>query len=180
MLLASLGKGSALLTSTAPLHSLASTGSVTPGGKICSISGIQSAAHSAPTNLPTCGGWSPGRYKKHLEHWPPPSTRTGTGPYTVGSPNRGTVTFNHTSPFNAVFGSGRSETLIHILQNDASSDEFHWIPALLNAMFGSIGGMYTFPYSSTEILGFYEAGGDQRAAALALIKGYLEFHGGAG
>ena len=160
LLLRGIGKGSALLVAAVPIKTLASTPSVTVNGQICTVSGTQSAAHSKAKNLPTCGGLSPGYYKT-IAHWPNFPNTT----YTVGM-----KTFTENSIFSAVFGGGKSVPLLTILNNNANSDEFHWIPALLNAIKAPPG--YVFPYSASEVLALYA--GSQSAAALAFFKGYME------
>jgi|CXWL01.1.fsa_nt_gi hypothetical protein len=164
LLLKGIGKGSAVVAAAVPIKSLAFTSAVTANGKICSISGVQSAAHSAPTNLPTCGGLSPGWYKT-ISHWPNYNAITGIATNTVGS-----LVFTQNSLFNVVFGGGLNSTLMDILLNQASTDEFHWIAALLNGIRAPSG--YVFPYSAAEVLALYA--GPQRAEALAFFKGYME------
>lgn len=164
LLLRGIGKGSAVVAAATPIKSLAFTSSVTANGKICSISGVQSAAHSAPTNLPTCGGKSPGWYKT-ISHWPGYNSTTGIATNTVGA-----ITFTQHAVFSAVFGGGSGSTLWNIMSTQESSDEFHWIPALLNAIQAPAG--YVFPYSPQEVLDLFA--GPQKAAALAFFKGYME------
>jgi hypothetical protein len=155
-----LGKGSAVLAAAVPIKTLASTASVTANGKICSISGVQSAVHSAATNLPTCGGLSPGYYMT-LSHWPNYPNTT----YTVG-----TKTFSQTSKFIDVFGGGLNQSLWSILQAPNNEVEFHWIAALLNAIKPPLG--YVFPYTAQEVLNLYAS--SQQAAALSFFIGYME------
>ena len=161
LLLRGIGKGSALLAATVPIKTLASTPSVTRDGQICTASGTQSAAHSQATNLPTCGGLSPGYYMK-IEHWHNyPSTT-----YTVGI-----RTFNQDTKFKDVFGGGMSVAMLKIMNTQpVNNDEFHWIAALLNAIKAPSG--YVFPYSATEVLALYS--GTQSAAALTFFKGFME------
>jgi hypothetical protein len=156
-----LGKGSAVLVAAVPIKTLASTPSVTANGKICTISGVQSAVHSASTNLPTCGGLSPGYYKM-LEHWPYYSNTK----YIVGA-----KTFTQKSTFRYVFGGGLVQGLLSIMQTQPNNnDEFHWIAALLNAIKAPAG--YVFPYTAQEVLSLYASG--QKAAALDFFKNYME------
>ena len=159
LLLRGIGKGSALLAATVPIKTLASTPSVTANGQICTASGTQSAAHSQATSLPTCGGLSPGYYKK-ISHWPNYSNTV----YTVGI-----KTFNQNTPFNAVFGGGQSVPMLTILNTDPSSPEFHCIAALLNAIKAPPG--YVFPYSAPEVLTLYT---NNQLPALTFFKGYME------
>lgn len=161
LLLRGIGKGSALLAAAVPIKTLASTPSVTVNGQICTASGTQSAAHSQATNLPTCGGLSPGYYMM-IEHWPNYPNTT----YTVAG-----KTFNQNTKFNAVFGGGKAVGMLTIMNtNPVNNDEFHWIAALLNAIKAPTG--YVFPYSAPEVLALYA--GSQSAAALAFFTGFME------
>jgi hypothetical protein len=155
-----LGKGSAVLAAAVPIKTLASTPSVTANGKICTISGVQSAVHSGSTHLPYCGGMSPGYYTM-LSHWPNYPNTT----YTVG-----TKTFNNKSTFKYVFGGGLSQGLWSIMQAPNNEVEFHWIAALLNAIKPPLG--YVFPYTAQEVLNLYASG--QQAPALDFFKNYME------
>jgi hypothetical protein len=164
LLLKGLGKGTTIVAAVAPIQSLAFTSAVTANGKICSCSGVQSAAHSRSTGLPTCGGRSPDFYNT-VEHWPNYNPTTKHAPNTVG-----TITFDETTKFKSIFGGGQSKTMIAIMQTDPLSAEFHWISALLSAVKPPSG--YVFPYSPIEVLALYA--GPQSAAALDFFKGYME------
>ena len=155
-----LGKGSAVLAAAVPIKTLAATPSVTDTGQICTISGVQSAVHSAATNLPTCRGQRPSNYLT-IGNWPNYPNTT----YTVG-----VKTFDQNSGFNTVFVGGMSQPLMTILKNFTGSNEYHWIAALLNAIKPPVG--YVFPYSPQEILDLYA--GAQQADALAFLKNYME------
>jgi hypothetical protein len=63
-----------------------------------------------------------------------------------------------------------SQPLMTILKNFTTSNEYHWIAALLNAIKPPVG--YVFPYSPQEILDLYA--GAQQADALAFLKNYME------
>src|SRR5437762_14094568 len=91
VLLKGIGKGSAILAAAAPIKTLASTPSVTANGQICTISGVQSGAHSRATNLPTCAGKNTTFYS-NLANWP------SNLPYTVGA-----KTVDKDKKFNEVF-----------------------------------------------------------------------------
>ncbi len=161
LLLRGIGKGSALLAATVPIKTLASTASVTANGQICSASGTQSAAHSQATNLPTCGGKSPGYFMK-ASHWPNSPATT----YTVGI-----KTFNQNTSFRTVFGGGLDVSMLAIMNTiPHNEDEFHWIPALLNGFKPPSG--YVFPYSASEVLALYA--GPKRADALTFFKSFME------
>lgn len=166
LLLGGLLKGSAVIASATPIKSFASTSSITANGKICSISGVQSAAHSQKSNLPTCGGLSPGYYKT-LSHWP---NYNGAASPPVATNTVNGITFTQNTPFNAIFGSGPSASLIFILLNNQNSPEFHFIPALLNSIKPPFG--YVFPYSGTEVINYYSS--PQKTDALNFFKNYME------
>ena len=159
MLLKGIGKGSALLAAAAPIKTLASTASVTANGQICSVSGVQSAVHSQSTSLPTCGGKGPAFYAT-ISNWP-----SGDTTYTVGS-----KTFNKTTKFNALFGTGSTSNLMNILKQSPVPAEGHWITALLNAI--KPPSTYVFPYSAQEVLDLYAS--PQKDAAQAFFQGYME------
>jgi hypothetical protein len=190
MLLQSVGKGSAVLAAVTPITTLASTNSLTANGLICTVSGVGSAAHSKSTTLPTCGGLSPGYYKTP-SHWPGYNATKNKASNTVTKPNGTTCTFRqnfNTAPnglnpggaddtsFATVFGGGSTAGMFYILKNQAPTDEFHWIAALLNAvMYATTGSWpkspYVFPYTPTEVLSLYST---DYAAGLAFFKGYME------
>ena len=114
----------------------------------------------APTNLPTCRGQRPSNYGA-LSSWPNYPNTT----YTVG-----TKTFTQNSGFNTVFNGGLSQPLMTIMKNFTTSNEYHWIAALLNAIKPPAG--YVFPYSPQEVLDLYAS--SQQADALAFFKNYME------
>lgn len=166
LILSGILKGSAIVAGAAPIKSFASTSSITANGKICSISGTQSAAHSQRTNLPTCGGLSPGYYKT-LSHWP---NYNGSATPKVATNTVNGKTFTQNSKFRDVFGSGPLLTLIDIMLNHENTAEFHYIPALLNSIKPPSG--YVFPYNPTEVINFYNS--SQKDSALSFFKGYME------
>lgn len=163
LLLKGIGRGGALLAGAAvPIRTLAAIPSVTASGRICSISGVQSAVHSGPTSLPTCAGRMPVSYAE-VENWP-----YGDTTYTVGL-----VSFDKTSKFQEVFGTSPNGNALlkNILKLMPSSDEAHWIAALFNAIRPPPG--YEFPYSPSEVLDLYHDPA-RSDAALAFFKGYME------
>ena len=161
ILLKGIGRGSAILAAAVPINTLASVPSVTANGQLCSVSGTHSAVHSQATQLPTCGGLSPGYYMK-IEHWPNSPATT----YTVG-----VKIFNQNTKFSTVFGAGMKVPMLTIMQTPPNNnDEFHWIAALLNAIKAPAG--YVFPYSASEVLALYA--GTQQMAALTFFKGFME------
>ena len=165
MLLKGIGRGSAILAAAVPIKTLASIPSVTANGQICTISGTQSAAHSQATQLPTCGGQSPGYYMS-IAHWPNYSNTNTNPKYAVGN-----KTFNSSTTFYAVFGGGMNTGMLTIMQTAPHNNaEFHWIAALLNAIKAPPG--YVFPYSAQEVLNLYNSA--QQTAALQFFEGYME------
>jgi len=175
MLLASLGKGSAVVAAVAaPIQSLAAIGTLanTADGKRCTISGNMSAAHSTGNNLPTCAGWSPGYYKT-LSHWP--KYDAGNTPKAVNAINGGSGSFNETTPFSTLFGGGSSDSLLTCLvDTNTHQEEFHWTAALLNGTVGSPAQNY--PYTAQQIIDLYKAGGDTRIKAYAFLIDFMETH----
>ncbi len=165
LLLSGVLKGSALAATAVPIRSFASTPALTKDGKICTISGAQSAAHSQKATLPPCKGWSPGYYKK-VEHWPHYDAASNL----LGGNTVGAITFNINSPFNTVFGSGPATSLITIMLTIENSLEFHYIAALLNAIKPPSG--YVFPYSASEVIGIYNS--PQKASGKDFFYTYLE------
>lgn len=172
MLLASLGKGSAVIAAvSAPMHSLAAV-SVTANGQRCTISGTMSGVHSRETVTDTCAGMSPGYYKK-IEHWPNYSSSSNAK--ATNSVTGGHGTFNKDTHFSSLFGAGSGDGLLSCLQDTSShQEEFHWTAALLNGTSGSIA--VNFPYTAQEVIDLYKAGGNIRSDAYAFFKGYMETH----
>jgi hypothetical protein len=170
MLLKSVGKGATVMTAASvPMHSLASIRTITNIGKNgapkvgCGISGMMSGVHSQePSTTATCSGYSPGRYKK-IENWPQ-SCNTDYG------------SFNKDTKFLSLFGGGLDKGLLAIMNENSSSDEFHWITALLNGC-GGVPTTFNFPYTGTDVIKFYKGQGVYTAAkALEFFKTYMEIH----
>lgn len=181
-LLKGLGRGSAIVAAVTPIKTLALTQSATQNGKMCTLSGVGSAVHSSSTALPTCGGLSPGWYKTP-SHWPFYDSTNNKSSFPVGS-KRINEKFGDgilggdaqkDTAFNAIFSGGSSNGMFYIMLNEESTDEFHWIAALLNAVYYASGGWpkapYVYPYSAAEILKLYT---DNNATGLAFIKSYME------
>jgi hypothetical protein len=170
LILSGVLKGSALVAGAVPIKSFASISSITANGKICTISGTQSAAHSQKANLPTCGGLSPGYYTM-LSHWP---NYNGSAKPPVATNTANGKTFTQNTPFSTVFGSGPSAKLSDIMgiytNIPKNNDEFHYIAALLNAIKAPSG--YVFPYTPTEVINFYNS--SQKASALTFFTNYME------
>lgn len=167
LLLRGMLKGSAVAASVVPIKTLAQTTSVTRNNQICTLSGVQSAAHSAVSrSIPTCAGYPPTHFQT-LSNWPGylGSTLTSNDPPKATN----TVlsnTFDNTAKFKKVFGGGSAEfSLLKILTNDPTSEEAHYIAALLNAIRPL--STYVFPYTPAEVVGFYST---NRSKAFELWK----------
>ena len=162
MLLASLGRGSAVVAAAAlPLKALAATPTVTSINGIglgapvrCTISGAMSGVHSKETITATCAGRKPSSY----------------GPPTVSIPAPWPGSVNKSAPFNAVFTSSETSTLINIIQTNSGSDNAYWIAAYLNAQTtGSPAS--NFPYTPPEVVALFN--GPRKLDALAFFKTYM-------
>ena len=162
MLLTSLGKGSAVVAAAAlPLKALAATPTVTSINGIglgapvrCTISGAMSGVHSKETITATCAGRKPSSY----------------GPPTVSIPAPWPGSVNKSAPFNAVFTSSETSTLINIIQTNSGSDNAYWIAAYLNAQTtGSPAS--NFPYTPPEVVALFN--GPRKLDALAFFKTYM-------
>lgn len=168
MLLKGLGKGSVVLATTVPLQTLAGQSLLTFDGKHqCSVSGMHSGVHSAtPTNTPTCGGYSPGWWgqSKTVDGKIVPS-RSWPTDYRI----KCYTIFTRCTLLNS---NGSKPSLFQIMSDSrfASSDEFHWVAAYLNALSHS----FNFPYTAQEVIDFYNSA--SYADALAFFKTYMETH----
>lgn len=168
-LLKGLGKGTAVLAAAVPIRTLATT-TVTADKHLCSVSGSMSGVRSITTGMATCGGRKFSTYKP-VPSWP----LDGMSQEVV---NNGTANFlRSTTNFGAVFGNSLTtaaytmNTMFAAGVTDATAiDEAHWIVALLNAKNYPA----TFPYTATEILAQYGAGGATRINALAFYKTHME------
>ena len=155
MLLASLGRGSAVVAAAAlPLKALAATPTVTsingPAGAPvrCTISGAQSGVHSKETITLACTGLKPSSYNVTTA-WP-------------GGVNKNV-------PFKMVFATSTVTTkLIDIIQTAPTSDNAYWIAAYLNAQTGSPAS--NFPYTPTEVQGLFVT---NPGPALLFFKTYM-------
>ena len=155
MLLASLGRGSAVVAAAAlPLKALAATPTVTSINGIglgapvrCTISGAQSGVHSKETITATCAGLKPISYDVTTA-WPGGVIKT--------------------AQFSTVFGGSVSGTLISIIKAPVS-DNAYWIAAFLNAQTGSLA--RNFPYTPPEVVALFN--GPRKLAALAFFKTYM-------
>ncbi len=183
-LIKSLGKGAAVIAAVAPIQTLAQgTVLLTTDWRRCSVSGMQSGAHSRkPDSYLTCGGYSPGWWQQKNDNGTPknwPSGAIWNNSYKTVFPKASLpplviCTGNGNSQVCAL---GKEPSLWEVMSyngqgNYKSTDMFHWIGAWLNGF----GRAYNFPYTNDQIAALYD---DEttRADALALIKGYLEVHG---
>jgi len=172
-LLKGLGKGAAVIGVGVPLQTLASQSVFTNPGKggapviRCGISGMTSGVHSRDTVTSVCSGYSPGRYKNR-ENWP-----RNTNPDALCSAlfRRCRLTMPATSGYGQ-----RPATLLEVMNNYSSSDEFHWITAWLNAM-GGAPRSWNFPYTGQQVVNLYNGTGPYPAGrALDFFKTYMEKH----
>lgn len=167
-LLRGLGSGSVVISAAMPIKSMAYTAALTgTGGKICSLSGVQSGAHSRTTITAICGGRNVTFYSNNLPNWPNYTTSPAKSTF-----SNGTMSFTDGAKFNQVFGAGSSSNSVFtIVKNDPTSDEAHWIVALLNANVTRPG--FVAPYSPGEVVALY-ADPAKSTAALAFFKSYME------
>jgi len=113
---------------------------LTPGGKLCTVSGNQSGVRSGPQALDVCGGFPPLHYVNQTstpspKNWPvADQAAAATWRYSVLFPN---------SP-STVKGS----LIVRILNANPGSDEAYWIAAYFNALQSAL----HFPYSTAEVV----------------------------
>lgn len=204
LLIKSLGKGSAVLAAASvPIQTLATT-TLVRNGQICSVSGMQSGVHSRPPTSNTCNGYSPGKYKDRA-NWPANCnadalvtavcSRSTLKVYkyrkVVTRPDKTSVTsFFRSYKSNAASTSTSADgtktvitydsmvvaTLFEAVDGFPNSDECHWICAWLNALGGPTGSGILFPYSTTEVIAFYNlgSGSTEYINALSFFKSYME------
>lgn len=175
VLLKGLSRGSAALAMAAPISTLAAP-TIIGGGKLCTVSGVQSNIGSHPTSGGVCSGYQPIHYQT-LANWPgyipgnnPPSTATANVTTDISG-----LLFNFTdsSSFKDVFGSGSNNVkLLKILQDTPTSDEAVWVTALLNAIQNPP--TFNFPYNATQVRAFYTGGGTLAVQALNFFRGYMQ------
>lgn len=167
LLLRGMLKGSAVAASVVPIKTLAQTTSVTRDNQICTLSGVQSAAHSAVSrSIPTCAGYPPAHFQT-LSNWPgyvAASTISGKEKDAFAE-NAVPTHFFETSKFRDVFPGGSNNRLLDILNSAPNSEEAHYIAALLNAIRPL--STYVFPYTPAEVVGFYST---NRSKAFELWK----------
>ena len=165
MLLASLGKGSAVVALVAPIQTLAVT-TIVGGTKLCTVSGVQSNVGSHPLGtVTTCQGNSP-FYFQTLANWPGYNSSTSVATFTVDG-----QTFTNNSQFKDLFTPGVGTKLDTVL-NTQTSDDAAWVTALLNALKNRTG--FNFPYTPSQVRAFYNGGGTLKDQALAFFKGFMQ------
>jgi hypothetical protein len=164
--------GATALAALTPIGALATSQStiytcVGTSGKegVCTLSGVQSAAHSFGPDTETvpAGGKSPG--------WWGQSNKNGTPkrPWPVDSTQKVSSVLSSASP------NLQSLTLFALMSQSsyANTAERHWLCAYLNAKAGEQGALapYGFPYTSSEVLAFYQDGNHN---AYSFFTTYLE------
>ncbi|WP_310386009.1 hypothetical protein [Roseateles sp.] len=177
LLLKGAGTGAATLAALTPIGALAQTQSTvfvckngTGKDVMCTVSGVQSAAHSFGPNITkvTAGG-------KGVAYWgaAAPAVTPKPGVVAVPTPlNTWPAGVTPTALVKTVFGSGAAYAntgLFAMTNRYASQDMAHWIAAYLNAKAMPA----SFPYKPAEVVALY-TDTTKRVAALAFFKGYLE------
>ena len=169
MLLKGLGKGSAVLGAAIPIQTLAAPAVTVKDGRICSLSGTESAVHSRPTTAQTCQGYSPGWWGQIKKDSNPPIPKR-TWPASVDH-----TTLISIQPFRSFLmkESGGVPTLFEVasLPEFSNTDLRHWLCAWLNAQ--GAPASWNFPYTATQVIAFYMQN-DQKA--LTFFKTYMETH----
>ena len=168
MLLKGLGKGSAVLGAAIPIQTLAAPAVTVKDGRICSLSGTDSAVHSRATTSETCQGYSPGWWGqvdndssslKPRRTWPVPyKTPISDQPFA--------------STLRKQSGGGIPTRFeVASLSEFSNTDLRHWLCAWLNAQ--GAPASWNFPYTATQVIAFYMQN-DQKA--LTFFKTYMETH----
>jgi hypothetical protein len=167
MLLKGLGKGSAVLGAAIPIQTLAAPAVTVTDGRICSVSGTQSAVHSQSTTAATCQGYSPGWWGQVKKNSSPPAPRRAWPvQYKTkisGQPFASTLTKQR--------GGVPTRFEVASLPEFSNTDLRHWLCAWLNAQ--GAPAAWNFPYSAAAVIDFYLQN-DQKA--LTFFKDYMETH----
>jgi hypothetical protein len=127
--------GTAVLLAARPIATLAQ--STSTGTRFCSFSGWQSGLQSH-TPAQTCHGGKPVSYYQTKSNWPKTS---------------GGFVINPDAKFSDIFGTGTSSKLIDLLTTSASSNEAHFICALVNAANPAV--TIDYPYTQAQVKDFY-------------------------
>ncbi|TDP74593.1 hypothetical protein DES47_101656 [Roseateles toxinivorans] len=165
---------------------------------------MQSGVHSKPPTTNPCNGYSPGKYKNRA-NWPsncnadaPITSVCGSSTLkvykyktVVTKPNKTTTTsYFRSYQSNAASSSTAADgtktvityhsmvvaTLFEAVDGFPNSDECHWVCAWLNALGGPTGSGIMFPYSTSEVIAFYNLGKSTTGYnnALNFFKSYME------
>ncbi len=137
---------------------------------LCSISGVQSAAHSFGPNIVAIQAKG-----KPMSHW---SAATYNDSTKVWTPVNAWTEISHSKTAGSAFGSTcastlSSKTLLAVLRDNSTTVEATYICAYLNAAVlyaDTPSSTKTFPYSKEKVYEFWSAGGDTRAAAASLFQ----------
>jgi|SRR6218665_3601290 len=174
LLLRGVGSGAAAVAALTPVRALATNSGSTvyvcaskTTGKdlICTLSGVDSAAHSFGPNITkvVAGG-------KKVSYWGD-CKNTGSSKTPVYAPNNSwpidyKIVAKDALPNCSAAMSNK--TLLEIMRANQSTEEAHWIGAYLNAAkFPAM-----FPYTPQQVLDLYN--GNQRSKALTFFVTYLE------
>ena len=182
MLLKSLGKGSSVIAAAAiPMHTLAGTGTLakTINGTRCTVSSMASGIHSKDTTTQECSGLTTSKFADPST-WPQVSSASKNSNSNSNNNKTYTVTcagipsFQDSSLYSSVFGTGSSRQLLNILTKDSSSDEAVWITALLNSIVCVSGitssGVKNYPYTPAEVIAMCKA----KPTAVAFFRSNLQ------
>lgn len=164
LLFSGIAKVSAVAAATIPIKSLAAERYVTANGKMCSVSGTQSAAHSQRASYQECVGGHPSYYCDQNgtpKNWPS-STYCKVG----------AKSFTPQSPCSVLCGGSSTTTIISCLKTYPNSDNSVIITAVLNACKAKETTSIRSTYSPEELMARF--GGTQRAATLAFCRGYMQ------
>ncbi len=159
-----ISKGSAVAAAVIPIKSLATERYVTADGKICSVSGTQSAAHSQATSYLQCVGGHPSYYldpQGKPKNWPLPNNCKVGG-----------KSFKPDTPCNYLFSGGPQKSLINCLKTEPNSDTSVMITAILNACKSIESSVIKSPYTAGELMErFHDS---RRQSTLDFCRGYMQ------
>ena len=139
------------------------------GGKLCTVSGVQSNVGSGRTGTmtATCSGYTPGHFAT-LSNWPGYNSGTTTATNTIDG-----ITFTQTTAFNAVFGGADTTPLLTLLTTSAGSNNAAWVTALLNAI--QAPASFNFPYTPSQVRTYFlDPNPANVQKALDFFKGYMQ------
>ncbi len=160
LLISGISKGSAVAAATIPIKSLATQPYVTANGKICTVSGTQSAAHSQTAGFQECVGGHPSYYCD-TKKWPSPSNCK------VGS-----TSFTPKSPCKILCGGSSNTLLIDCLKNTPDHDNSVIITAILNSCKAKESTAFRSAYSPEELMSRFSD--TRRQATLDFCRGYMQ------